>query len=214
MLGLAGRLKYCPKGVGILITSHSELPFYLSVLNQHLPIESQLLPKLAENLNAEIVLNTIQTVRDAVEWLMHTYLYIRMLSEQSLYGCSNDERKTEPKLEQSFIDLINTAACQLDKTNLIRYDRKSGVFQSTDLGRIASHHYCSNETMSSYNVLMKPTMSEIELFRVFSLSAEFRNLRVRDEDKLELSKLLQRVPIPEVSKAGIDEPSAKCNLLL
>lgn len=66
--------------------------------------------------------------------------------------------------------------------------------------------------MSVYNVLLKPTLSEIELFRVFSLSSEFKNLTVREEEKLELSKLLERVPIP--IKESIEEPSAKVNVLL
>ena len=197
MLGRAGRPQYDTKGVGILITSHSELQFYLSVLNQQLPIESQFVAKLVDNLNAEIVLGTVQSARDAVEWLKYTYLYVRMLNAPSLYGVSAEARKTDtPRLEQRCIDIIHTAAVQLDKTNLVRYDRKSGAFQSTELGRIASHYYCTNESMAVYNVLMKPTLSEIELFRVFSLSSEFKHVTVREEEKLELSKLLERVPIP------------------
>ena len=54
------------------------------------------------------------------------------------------------------------------------------LFQVTDLGRIASHYYCTHETMATYNGLLKPTLSEIELFRVFSLSAEFKNITVRE----------------------------------
>ena len=50
----------------------------------------------------------------------------------------------------------------------------------TDLGRIASHYYCTHETMATYNSLLKPTLSEIELFRVFSLSSEFKNITVRE----------------------------------
>jgi len=34
--------------------------------------------------------------------------------------------------------------------------------------------------MATYNQLLKPTLSEIELFRVFSLSSEFRNIMVRE----------------------------------
>ena len=61
--------------------------------------------------------------------------------------------------------------------------------------------------MATYNQLLKPTLSTIELFRVFSLSAEFRHIIVREEEKLELTKLLERVPIP--IKESIEEPSAK-----
>ena len=69
---------------------------------------------------------------------------------------------------------MHTAATILDKANLIKYDRKSGNFQVTDLGRIASYYYCTHETMSNYNALLKPTLTEIELLRVFSRSSEFK----------------------------------------
>ena len=54
---------------GILITNHSELQYYLSLNNQQLPVESQFISKLADNLNAEVVLGTVQNAREAVNWL-------------------------------------------------------------------------------------------------------------------------------------------------
>ncbi|GLH06524.1 Putative U5 small nuclear ribonucleoprotein 200 kDa helicase [Gryllus bimaculatus] len=212
MLGRAGRPQYDTKGEGILITNHSELQYYLSLLNQQLPIESQFVSKMADMLNAEIVLGTIQNVKDAVTWLGYTYLYIRLLRAPTLYGISHDRLKEDPLLEQYRADLIHTAALHLDRSGLVKYDRKTGHFQVTELGRISSHYYCSHETMSTYNQLLKPTLSEIELFRVFSLSGEFKNITVREEEKLELQKLMERVPIP--IKESIEEPSAKVNVLL
>lgn len=52
----------------------------------------------------------------------------------------------------------------------------------------------------------------LHLCRVFSLSGEFRNINVREEEKLELQKLMERVPIP--IKESMEEPSAKINVLL
>lgn len=212
MLGRAGRPQYDTKGEGILITQHSELQFYLSLLNQQLPVESQLISKMPDLLNSEIVLGNIQNVKDAVNWLGYTYLYIRMLRNPTLYSISYDQLKEDPSLEQHRTNLIYTAASILDKCNLIKFDRKSGNIQSTELGRIASHYYCTTESMSVYNQFLKPTLSEIELFRVFSLSSEFKNITIREEEKLELQKLMERVPIP--IKESIDEPSAKVNVLL
>ena len=64
MLGRAGRPQFMSRaddmGEGIIITQHSELQYYLSLLNQQLPIESQFISKLADNLNAEVVLGTVQ----------------------------------------------------------------------------------------------------------------------------------------------------------
>ncbi len=136
MLGRAGRPQYDTTGVGILLTSHSELQYYLSVLNQQLPIESQFIAKLVDNLNAEIVLGTVQNAKDAVTWLQYTYLYMRMLKQPALYGITADLRQIDPKLETRCADLIHTAALQLDKNNLIRYDRKSGR-----LNGLAIFHY-------------------------------------------------------------------------
>lgn len=107
---------------------------------------------------------------------------------------------------------MHTAAVTLEKTGLIRYDRKSGVMQSTELGRIASHFYIAYNSMATYNQHLKPNMSIIDFFRVFALSNEFKLIPVRQEEKLELSKLLERVPIPV--KESVDESTAKVNVLL
>lgn len=129
MLGRAGRPQYDTKGEGVLITNHSELQYYLSLLNQQLPIESQLVSKLPDMLNAEIVLGTVQNVRDAVTWLGYTYLYIRLLRAPTLYGVSHDQAKEDPLLEQHRANLIHTAALHLDRSGLVKYDRKTGHFQ-------------------------------------------------------------------------------------
>ncbi|XP_002165482.2 U5 small nuclear ribonucleoprotein 200 kDa helicase isoform X1 [Hydra vulgaris] len=212
MFGRAGRPQYDTKGEGILITNHTELQYYLSLLNQQLPIESQFISKLADNLNAEIVLGTVQTVKDACTWLGYTYLYIRMLRNPTLYGISHDDMENDKLLEQRRMDLIHSAAVLLDKNQLIKYDKKTGILQTTELGRIASHYYCTQESMATYNKLLKATLSEIELFRVFSLSSEFKYINVREEEKMELQLLIERVPIPV--KESIEEPSAKINVLL
>ncbi|CAJ0607518.1 unnamed protein product [Cylicocyclus nassatus] len=212
MLGRAGRPQYDSKGKGILITNHSELQFYLSLMNQQLPVESQMISRLPDMLNAEVVLGTISSVSDAMSWLGYTYLYIRMLKSPTLYGIPIDQAKADPLLEQRRADLIHTACLQLDKGNLVKYDKKSGLIQATELGRIASHYYCTFESMQVYNQLLKPTATEIDLFRIFSLSSEFKNIAVREEEKLELQKLAEHVPIP--IKESLDESSAKTNVLL
>ncbi|KAG8908173.1 DEIH-box ATPase [Tulasnella sp. 403] len=208
MLGRAGRPQFDTFGEGIIITNHSELQYYLSLMNQQLPIESQFVSKLADNLNAEIVLGNVRNRDEAVQWLGYTYLYVRMLKTPSLYGINVDYSDDDPHLTQKRVDIVHTAAVMLEKANLIKYDRKTGVFASTELGRIASHYYVTYASMSVYNQHLKPTMSTIELFRIFALSNEFKLI----PEKQELSKLLERVPIPV--KEGVDEPPAKINVLL
>ncbi|KAJ3033781.1 DEIH-box ATPase [Rhizophlyctis rosea] len=212
MLGRAGRPQYDTHGEGIIITTQQELQYYLSLLNQQLPIESQFMGKMADNLNAEIVLGTVRNREEAVQWLGYSYLYVRMLRNGPLYGVGVDEAREDPYLVQKRVDLIHSAATVLDKCNLVKYDKKSGKFQGTEVGRIASHYYISHHSMATYNQHLKPTMTLIDLFRVFALSDEFKFIPVREEEKLELSKMMERVPIPV--KESIEEPTAKVNVLL
>ena len=72
-----------------------------------------------------------------------------------------DHLEEDPYLEQKHVDLIHSAAMLLYKSNLVKYDRKTGRFQVTELGRIASHFY----------------ITHIKLFRVFALSDEFKYIR-------------------------------------
>ena len=214
MLGRAGRPQYDSEGEGIIMTRQSELQYYLSLTNLQLPVESQLIKTLPDHLNAEIVLGTVQSIAEAADWLSYTFLYIRMLRNPSLYGIMNAEAtlKEDPSLKRRRMDLAHTAATILEKNHLIRYDRKSGAIQSTPLGRVASQFYISHSSMAVYSRHMRPTMSDIELLRLFSLSGEFKHITVREEEKLELAKLAGKVPIPV--KESPSEPSAKINILL
>ncbi|DBA74615.1 TPA: DExH-box ATP-dependent RNA helicase DExH12 [Trebouxia sp. C0005] len=212
MFGRAGRPQYDTQGMGIIITSHQELQFYLSLFNMQLPIESQFVQTIPDNLNAEIVLGTVQNIRDAATWLGYGYLYVRMMRNPQLYGVPLDALDTDRNLFERRMDLAHSAANILDKNNLIKYDRRTGNFQVTDLGRIASHYYVTHHTIATYNEHLKPTMGDIELLRLFALSDEFKYIIVREEEKLELAKLIDRVPIPV--KEALDEPTAKINVLL
>ncbi|KAG0650650.1 Pre-mRNA-splicing helicase BRR2 [Hyphodiscus hymeniophilus] len=211
MLGRAGRPQYDTYGEGIIITTQTEMQYYLSLLNQQLPIESQFVSKLADNLNAEIVLGNVRSRDEGVEWLGYTYLFVRMLRSPGLYSVGADYEE-DNALEQKRVDLIHSAAVVLEKSNLVKYDKKTGRLQPTELGRISSHYYITHSSMLTYNHHIQPSITPIELFRVFALSNEFKYIPVRQDEKLELAKLLGRVPIPV--KESIEEPHAKINVLL
>ena len=56
IFGRAGRPQFEDSGEGIIITAHDKLAKYLGMLTHQLPIESQFVKCLVDNLNAEIVL--------------------------------------------------------------------------------------------------------------------------------------------------------------
>lgn len=115
---------------------------------------------------------------------MLTYIlvsYVRMLKSPALYGVNADYQEDDPGLIQKRADIIHSAAALLEKCSLVKYERASGRFQSTELGRIASHYYVTYNSMSVYNQHLRSTMSQLELFRVFALSNEFKLIPVRQE---------------------------------
>lgn len=63
--------------------------------------------KLADNLNAEIVQGTVQSVADASNWLGYTYLYVRMMQNPDVYRVPVDEIDKDPVLKQFRIDLVS-----------------------------------------------------------------------------------------------------------
>ncbi|EGV61861.1 Sec63-domain-containing protein [Yamadazyma tenuis ATCC 10573] len=211
MLGRAGRPRYDKSGEGVIITSQDEIQYYLAILNQQLPIESQLMGKLADNINAEIVLGTISSLEDAVNWLSYTYLYIRMLKSPALYHVGAEYGNDE-NLYYKRLDLAHSALMVLQENNLVNYNPVSGNVKATELGKIASHYYINYRTMNMYNNHLKPWLTEIELLSIFASSGEFKFIPLRSEEKLEVSKLYEKVPIP--IKENSTDPLAKVNVLL
>jgi pre-mRNA-splicing helicase BRR2 len=171
-----------------------------------------MITSLPDAMNAEIVLGTISNLKDAVNWLTYTYLYVRMLKNPNLYGITNDEISNDNYLLQRRTDLAHTSAIILDKHGLIKYEKKTGNFLVTHLGRVASHYYIKYPSISVYNDNLKPYNGMIDLFRIFSFSSEFKQIPIREEEKQEIAKLMVKVPIP--IKGSIEEPASKINILL
>lgn len=106
MIGRAGRPQFDTYGESVIITNHSELQYFLSMLNQQLPIESQLVKRLPDNLNAEIVLGSIRNRDEAVAWLGYSYWFQRALANPSLYGISADYKDDDGLLTQKVSILV------------------------------------------------------------------------------------------------------------
>ena len=93
------------------------------------------------------------------------------------------------------------------------YDIKGGIIESTDSGRVSSFYYLAYNTMEEYNnCLSSNLINDIEIFKIFSLSSEFKYISIREGEKSELSILLDKVPIP--IKENINNSCSKINVLL
>ena len=212
MMGRAGRVGYSNIGEGFIITGCDEINYYLSIFNQQLPIESQLIKALPESINAEIALKSVNSLDDCIDWLKYTYLFIRMQKNPSLYGISSDEVNSDSDLYEVRKSLSQKTISMLESNGLITYNKKTGGIVSTQLGITASYFYLKYESISVYNQNLNSSIGIIDLFKIFSLSEEFKLISIREEEKTEIESLYYKVPIP--IKGSIDENNTKINILL
>ena len=130
----------------------------------------------------KVVLGTVTTVDEAVTWLSYTYFFVRAMRNPLVYGIPFDQRETDPQLHEFRRKMITNAAETLDKCQMMRYDRKSGVLSMTELGRVASHYYIQHLSMDMYNQTLRRNMTESDILDLVSNSSEFENVKVRDHN--------------------------------
>ncbi|KAL8134951.1 hypothetical protein AgCh_009820, partial [Apium graveolens] len=213
IFGRAGRPQFDKSGEGIIITSHDKLAYYLRLLTSQLPIESQFISSLKDNLNAEVALGTVTNVKEACAWLGYTYLFIRMKMNPLAYGIGWDEVIADPSLSLKQRSLVTDAARSLDKAKMMRFDEKSGNFYCTELGRIASHFYIQYSSVETYNEMLRRHMNDSEVIDMVAHSSEFENIVVRDEEQNELEKLVQ-TSCPLEVKGGPSNKHGKVSILI
>jgi activating signal cointegrator complex subunit 3 len=212
IFGRAGRPQYDTSGEATMITSAEALPRYLALLGHQSPIESNFLKSLPDHLNAEVASGTVTSVDEAVAWLSYTYLFVRMLKNPLAYGLTFESRSNDPNLNVARFDKVCAAAKLLDERRMLRFDPRSGNLAVTDLGRTASHFYIQNESIGTFNDLLRPYLSDSAALDVLCRATEFEQVKVRPEELVEMDKLAKGAPL-EV-RAPLEESAGKVSVLL
>lgn len=212
IFGRAGRPQFQDLGEASIITSHDKLAHYLGMITHAVPIESKFTEGLADHLNAEVVLGTVTNVREGIAWLGYTYLAVRMRKNPLAYGISWEEFSLDPDLLEYRRKLISEAARELDRARMVRFDERSGNIYTAEMGRVASHFYLSKSSIEVYNNRLKPHMNEEDIITMISMSSEFENINVRDDELPELDQLSRGCNY-EI-KGGTETKHGKTSVLL
>jgi pre-mRNA-splicing helicase BRR2 len=69
----------------------------------------------------------------------HLITYVLSLKLPALYYDSADYQEDDPSHIRKHADIIHFVAALLEKCNLVKYERASGHFHSTELGQIVSN---------------------------------------------------------------------------
>ena len=107
MAGRAGRPQFCDSATVVIMTTQERKKYYDSLIEGNTMVESNLHSHLVEHLNAEIILGTIQNVKQATDWIKSTFLYLRVRRNPIYYDKSPD--MSVDQLENSMYDMCMEA---------------------------------------------------------------------------------------------------------
>ncbi|KAI9467219.1 Sec63-domain-containing protein [Lactarius psammicola] len=194
VFGRAGRPGFETSGEGYICTTEDKLQQYLDAVTSQIPIESQFVKGMIDAMNAEIALGTVTTVHDAVRWLGYTYLFVRMQKTPTIYGVSYDELQYDRTLDRKRHQLVLVAARSLVEAKMINLDEDSSSFTINDLGRLAAKYYIHHKSIEIFNRELRTRMTEADVLSMVSLSTEFDQIQVRENETKELAQLLEIAP--------------------
>jgi activating signal cointegrator complex subunit 3 len=129
------------------------------------------------------------------------------------YGITWNAVNQDPSLSIARRDFVTTAARTLHECKMCVFDQKSGNFYITELGRVASLYYLKYSSVSLYNEKLHPHMSEADIIEMISLSSEFENITVREDEVNELHDLMLH-GCPVDVRGGPENVHGKVNILL
>ncbi|CAL1546925.1 unnamed protein product, partial [Lymnaea stagnalis] len=154
----------------IMTKSHLKTK-YESLVNGTQLIESSLHKHLIEHLNAEIVLGTISEISHVIEWLRHTFLYVRALKNPRNY------------------DLCLEKFHLLTSLNLVSIDESTGTIQPTGTGKLMARYCIAYKTMNQFHKMGENHKNIAEMLEEMAHCAEFEDIQLRTNEKKILNSL-------------------------
>ena len=201
MTGRAGRPQFDSEAVAVVMCEDSQRQFYEEIMCGMMPIESNFSSQLIEHLNSEVVSQAVTSLADALTWLQHSFLYIRIRANPFHYGISNAGR---PPLSPASRDgvirswLVGNVE-QLKAARCIS-EREGGRLVAEEKGRVMNIHYLSFHTILLFDDIDPPrvagelyqrTCTFPHLLYLFSKAAEFSECRIRQGEKTILNSFIK-----------------------
>lgn len=147
------------------------------------PVESHLHQTLAEHLNAEIALQTIDSLSVAMKWIQSTFLYVRANKKPTNYGFEASLNKEA--LEKKLQEMCVTAIEALQSAKLIDKNQSMQI-KSTAYGRLMARYYVCFGTMKKF-VKLKGNENLEKVLNAISNSDEFSDFKLRNNEKRPLN---------------------------
>jgi len=203
MIGRAGRPQFDTSATAVILTSNDQKVKYENLVNGRQLVESSLHKNLTEHLNAEIVLGTVTDVGVGIQWLKHTFFYVRalknprlaknsstmmmMMTSLILYRYYGYSTQNPAALENSLQELCLSTLNALSRVALIKM-RDTAEVNSTSLGSLMARFYVAFDTMKGYRQVTGQEDLK-EMLSILCKSSEFDEVQLRRSEKATLNGL-------------------------
>ncbi|ETN81065.1 hypothetical protein NECAME_08767 [Necator americanus] len=209
MMGRAGRPQFDTSAVAVIYVQDIKKTFYKRFLYEPFPVESSLLPVLANHVNAEINAGTITSKQGIMEYLAGTYLYRRLFANPNYYGL---EDLTEKSLIKYLVGVVDQCVADLLSSKCIIIDEEMGDLRASPFGRIASINYLRHETMKFLTEELGPENSIEDLLKTLSHVPEYGEIPVRHNEDVVNTQLQRKLRI-RFATSVMDSSHTKAHLL-
>eukprot|EP00899_Mesostigma_viride_P027853 jgi/Mesvir1/8252/Mv12524-RA.2 len=211
MIGRAGRPQFDTTGVAVIMTQKRTEHLYMNLSKGLEPVESTLMLSLAEHLNAEVVLQTIQDVPQALGWLSSTFLYTRISKNPRHYGMDIMPGSSDVVIQKQLKDICLKTLNELAKHGMLSIDEYGYSLAPKDPGKIMAKFYVSFKSMKAFE--KAPMNAGVDdIIRVFATVDELSSLQLRRTEKRALNDINTdksgRIRYP-VSDASTGKPKKK-----
>ena len=187
MTGRAGRPQFDVDAVAVVMCDDHQRARYEALVSGLLPIESTFKGKLIEHLNSEVVSASISCMADAVTWMEHTFLFVRILRNPQRYDIP-PPTLTAPRRQAIVQGWLSDALQQLSREECIAAQGER--FVSAEKGRVMNQHYLSFPTIRLFSQIA--AMKALpEVLYLFCQAAEHEDMRCRLGEKSPLNAFLR-----------------------
>jgi len=209
MMGRASRPGIDQSGMCVLLTQNSKKEYYKKFIYEPLPVESHLDQRMADHMNAEIVMKTIENKQDAVDWLTWTFYYRRLSQNPNYYGLQG---VTHQHLSDHLSEVVENTVEGLERFGCCSIEDDVELAPA-NLGLIAAYYYIRHTTIETFSRCVNESTKRRGLLDILCAASEFDAVPVRAGEEATLRGLAQSLGM-KVEKEKLNDPHTKAQLLL
>jgi pre-mRNA-splicing helicase BRR2 len=195
-------------GVCVILCQNARKQYFKKFLYEPLPVESHLDHRLADHLNAEIVVKTVENKQDAVDYLTWSFYYRRINQNPGYYNLIGT---TPQHMSDHLSELIEETLTDLSEARCVEVEEDVDV-RPLNLGMIASYYYAQYTSIELFASSINAKTKMKGLITILCAASEFETTEVRPGDEARLLKRLGKYIPHRVDNK--QPPTIKSNVLL